>query len=149
MESDLPNLHPIVSGRLSMNATLCPSPVRTCGNPGGKFMNVSSVRDEIIFHKEGIVATRSASEFVIRLPRAVSADQQLGIIAVLWDICMDARQETCDKNIEYTIKIELEEEPSLPLIVTIYAIGAELEQLGRRLLVVGHQQIQVRAVAEM
>jgi len=92
--------------------------------------------DEIVYHEERVTAMRSASGLLIHLPRPNSAQHQLGIIAVLWEICTAALGDADGEEAPQTINIELEDEMSLPMIATISAINAELEQAGHRLSVV-------------
>ena len=98
------------------------------------------LRNEIIYHDEGVVATRSAGGFLICLPRPISPNHQLGIVAVLWDVWTAARNDVCGADVEWTIIVSELDELTLPLIATMSAIDAELRQAGRELLVVGERQ---------
>jgi hypothetical protein len=95
-------------------------------------MKTTSVLDEIVYHDEGITVTHSDDGLIIKLPRPSTGQQQLGVIAVLWEICLSAAAEPEDDN---PIHIEVEDEVSLPLMVTITAITTELERVNRRLYV--------------
>lgn len=99
--------------------------------------NESLANTETIYHDEGVVETRSAGALLIRLPRPISVNHQLGIIAVLWEMSLAVRNDVSGEKMEWTINVSDLDELTLPLIAILSALDVDLHQAGRKFEVVG------------
>ncbi len=99
---------------------------------------------ETIYHDDGVEATRSAAGFFISVPRPISANHQLGIVAALWEVWTAARNDVCGADLEWTIDVSDLDELTLPLSAVMSAIDADLRSVGSELLVVGDPQDRVK-----
>lgn len=93
--------------------------------------------DRVVHHDEGVVTRRLEDGLHIELPHATSPRHRLRIIAVLWREWVTSRSEPGDEGLEWTIWMSETEEMTLPLASILGAIGAELRQGGRKLVVLG------------
>lgn len=89
---------------------------------------------------EGVVVTRSAAGMTIRLPHPRSAQHQLGVIAVVWDVLNSTHR------VDWTVNIAELDEMTLPLIAVMGAIDTHLGRSGKRLFVAGRSHAPSFAV---
>jgi len=105
-------------------------------------------RFETIEHDEGVVATRSSTGLQVRLPKPESADHELRMIAVLWDLWIAGRIDGCDEEVRWTVRLLDYDELTVPLIAILSAIDAELGRTGHTLLVIGRPAKPATAIAQ-
>ena len=101
---------------------------------------MNRAKSEIIYHDEGVLATRSAAGFFVHLSRPIAACHQLRIVAALWEVWLASRSEVRGADVEWTIDLSGFGELPLPLIAVISAMDADLRQDGHKPLVVSDRQ---------
>ena len=113
-------------------------------------MNAMSLaRTATVHHDEGVVTRRSTDGCCVCLPRPVTANHELGILAVLWNVWTAARSDTRGADVEWTVDVCEFDKPTLPLVAILSAIDADLRQAGRKLLVVRGPHMPSLAISEL
>jgi len=87
-----------------------------------------------IYREEGVVATRSAVGFCIRVPYPVSSNHQFGIAGALWEIWVTIRNHVVDSGHKCFVDISALDDLPLPLITILSAMDGDLNQVGRKLI---------------
>ncbi|MFA6243352.1 MAG: hypothetical protein WC655_20605 [Candidatus Hydrogenedentales bacterium] len=85
---------------------------------------------------EGVTATQSGTGIRLSLPRPVSVNHQICIVAILWEVWKAAQNDACGEKSDWIVDTSAMTELPLPLVAILSVIDADLNQVSRNLFIV-------------